>query len=155
MKRCKGISMISLTVAVCILLILSSMLIYNAESGIKIKKLEMMKRDIELLDGKINSYYAKYDDIPVGIEYTNTSLLDKIKLSGQIEQEDNDIYYVIDLNKLDGITLNYGKEFSNINSEADIANNDDIYIINEQSHSIYYVRGIEMDNAWYYTDTSK
>lgn len=148
-----GLSLISLTIAVVILITISSMLLYNAKSGIKIRKLEMMKNDISLLSDKLNSYYVEYGAIPAEIEYSNTILLKRIKDSNQIGENDNDVYYVIDLKALDGVTLNYGRDFSNISTEEDTKKCEDVYIVNEQSHKVYYVKGIEMDRIWYYTDT--
>ena len=150
----KGLSLISLTIAVVILIIISSMLLYNAKSGIKIRKLEMMMNDISLLSDKLNSYYVEYGAIPAEIEYSNTTLLKRLKDSNQIGQNDNDVYYVIDLKALDGVTLNYGRDFSNISTEEDTKKCEDVYIVNEQSHKVYYVKGIEMDRIWYYTDTN-
>ena len=150
----KGLSLISLTIAVVILIIISSMLLYNAKSGIKIRELEMMMNDISLLSDKLNSYYVEYGAIPAEIEYSNTTLLKRLKDSNQIGQNDNDVYYVIDLKALDGVTLNYGRDFSNISTEEDTKKCEDVYIVNEQSHKVYYVKGIEMDRIWYYTDTN-
>lgn len=145
-KRNKGISLISLTVAVCILIVISALLLYNAKSGIKIRQLKMMQNDIKLLDDTINSYYAKYGALPAEIEY-----LGEIKFDPQAN--DNNKYYVIDLKALEGITLNYGSDYNNItldpNNNGDY---DEVYIINEQSHHIYYARGIDMDGVMYYTN---
>ena len=43
MKNNKGITLITLTVAVLIMIILSSMLIYNAKNGLKMKNLKDMQ----------------------------------------------------------------------------------------------------------------
>lgn len=134
-KNCKGVTLIALTVAVVILIIISSILIYNAKNGIKIRNIKMMQNDIEKLDDQIDAYYIKYGAIPASQQYTED-------LSRFTQANDNDIYYIIDLSALEGLTLNYGA-----NEEKD-----DIYIINEQSHHIYYAKGIEIDNVWYYTN---
>ena len=146
--RNKGISLISLTVAVCILIVISSMLIYNAKSGVNIRKLKMMQNDIATLDDAINSYYAKYGALPVKIEYNVMPL----PFFNDISPNDNEVYYVIDLTALEGITLNYGVDYEHINTQEDLLENEDVYVINEQSHRIYYARGIEMDGVVYYTN---
>ena len=146
-KKIAGITLITLVIAVCILIIISSILIYNARTGIRLRSLKMMYNDIELLSDKVNSYYTKYGALPAEIEY-------KGNIHFEPEPNDNDIYYIIDLNALDGISLNYGFDFKNITSENDTSTYSDIYIINEESHHIYYVRGIEMDGVIYYTNNN-
>ncbi len=146
-SRETGITLITLTIAVCILIVISSLLVYNAKNGIKMRNLKMMYNDIELLSDKVEAYNAKYGALPAEIEYWGIRYFSP-------EPNDNDKYYVIDLHALDGISLNYGSDFENITSEQDTLNYDNLYIINEQSHHIYYARGIEMDGVLYYTADS-
>ena len=149
MKKSKetGITLITLAIAVVILVIISSLLVYNAKTGIKLRNLDMMYNDIELLSDKVNSYYTKYGALPASIEYIED-------IAFEPEPNDSTIYYVIDLNALEGISLNYGYGFKNITSEEDTLGNNDVYIINEDSHHIYYAKGIEMDGTVYYTNES-
>ena len=149
MKKSKetGITLITLAIAVVILVIISSLLVYNAKTGIKLRNLDMMYNDIELLSDKVNSYYTKYGALPASIEYIED-------IAFQPEPNDSTIYYVIDLNALEGISLNYGYGFKNITSEEDTLGNNDVYIINKDSHHIYYAKGIEMDGTVYYTNDS-
>lgn len=146
-RKNKGITLITLVVAVTILIIISSLLVYNAKTGIKLRNLKMMYNDIELLSDKVNSYYTKYGALPAEIEYEGNIYFEP-------QPNDNDVYYVIDLNALDGISLNYGLDFKHIESDDDTLAYNDIYIINEQSYHIYYARGIEMDGVVYYTNDS-
>ena len=146
-RKNEGITLITLAIAVVILVIISSLLVYNAKTGIKLRNLDMMYNDIELLSDKVNSYYTKYGALPASIEYIED-------IAFQPEPNDSTIYYVIDLNALDGISLNYGYGFKNITSEEDTLGNNDVYIINEDSHHIYYAKGIEMDGTVYYTNES-
>ena len=143
-EKNKGITLITLVIAVIILIIISSLLVYNAKTGIKLRTLKMMYNDIELLSDKVEAHYAKYGALPAEFEYLGNIYFEP-------EPNDNNIYYVIDLNALDGISLNYGLDFKNITSEDDTLAYNDVYIINGQSHHIYYVRGIEMDGVVYYT----
>ena len=142
----KGVSLISLTITVIVLIIITSMLIYNAKNGVSMRNLNMMENDIELLDDKINSYYVKYGAIPAEIKY-----LGDIRFTSQ--PNDSKEYYVIDLKALEGINLNYGKDFNDITNENDTLNKSDVYIIDKQSHHIYYAKGIQMDGVLYFTTT--
>lgn len=103
--------------------------------GIELSKLNNMYKDIEILEDKIDIYYLNNKKLPVD---------DKIvkRFEDSINPNDNDIYYEIELEKLDNINLTYGSKKQNDN---------DIYIINEQSHTIYYYMGIEYENKLYFT----
>ncbi len=50
------------------------------------------------------------------------------------------------------MTLTYGKDFKNIKNTSDKNTLKDIYIINETSHNIFYVKGIKSDGEMYYTN---
>ena len=147
-RKNKGITLITLTVAICILIIILSVLVYNAQNGIKMRNLKMMQNDIEVLNDKIDAYYVKYGALPIEYRYTN------IKFEPQ--ENDSGEYYVIDINALDGITLNYGEDYSKITettTETQMQENEDVYVIDKQSHHVYYARGIEMDGKRYHTNT--
>ena len=74
-------------------------------------------------------------------------------LDGIKNINDNNEYYVINLNELD-IELNYGKDFEEIINNRDIANEIsdlvDVYIINKQSHTIYYPKGMEYNGKLHF-----
>lgn len=144
-KSNKGITMITLIIAVIIMLVISSTLIYNINIGTSTRNLNNMYSDIQVLKDKIDLYYSSYEALPIiQTEYTNTS-----NIIG-INQNDGNKYYVIDLEAFENLTLNYGegyKEFKTTLS-SDIS---DIYIVNEQSHNVYYVKGIKLDGKTYYT----
>ena len=145
----KGITLITLVVAVSVLLIISSILVYNAKNGIKLRALKQMQNDIELLSDKIDAYYVKYGALPCEIIYPNSNIY------FEKGPNDNNVYYIIDLKAFDGIKLNYGDDYSKITntmSQEEIKKYYDIYIINEQSHHIYYVKGIDVDGVMYYTN---
>ncbi len=147
----KGISLTTLTVAIVLLIIITSILVYNAQTGTKLKKLNEMYNDVELLTDKISIYYSKYAAIPVAIPYENQSKINQIKENLQLSPNDNDKYYIIDLSALENVTLNYGRDYKEVTK--DNANTkEDVYIINEQSHHIYYVKGIILDGISYYTN---
>ena len=77
-----------------------------------------------------------------------------------INPNDGDEYIVIDLEKLDGITLHYGydkdgeyftiKRTKQVTQEIDKME-DEIYVINTKTHQIYFPHGIFVDDVMYYT----
>lgn len=104
-----------------------------------------MYNDIKILKDKIEIYYAKYGTMPIiKTRYTNVSNIKGININ------DNDEYYVIDLEAIDNLTLTYGKDYKAYKEQGN-QSKEDLYIVNEKSHTIYYVKGIELDNNKYYT----
>ncbi len=127
------------------MLIISSTLIYNANTQIQTKKLNNMYNDIKILKDKIEIYYAQYGALPI-IKKTYTNI-ENIK---DININDGQDYYVIDLETIDNLTLTYGKDYKTYKEYLNTEKTD-LYIINEHSHTVYYVKGIEIDKKTYYT----
>ena len=59
LKNNKGIALITLLVAVLMLLIISSIVIYNSTSHYRISNLNKMYNDIHLLNEQVFLYYSK------------------------------------------------------------------------------------------------
>lgn len=162
LKQEKGISLISLAVAIIILVIITNILVYNAKDSIHIKNLTNMYNDISNLREKISNYYSVYGDIPAKIKYENTQAIDKLESAGVIGVNDSkNEYYVIELSALEGLTLNLGRDYETIKNmepitpdkQTQINSLEDIYIINKNSHNIFYVAGVSDGNRkYYYTD---
>ena len=150
-ENSKGITLISLIITIVVLLIISNIIIYSVKNNLGIEKLKNMQNDIENLSDKISAYYNQYGTLPIiDGEYTNTA---KIKENNLIsENVDKGKFYIIDLSALENLTLTYGKDFKNISSTSDKNTLEDIYIINETSHNIFYVKGIKSDGKMYYTN---
>lgn len=150
-KREKGITLASLIIAIAIMLIITSTTIYISFDRFEVNNLNKLSNDIELLEDKVSNYYLKYGVLPVLRETISNN---PIKYDGTLNfvpnTSDNENYYIIDLSAMEGISLNYGKEgYERPNLS------DDVYIINEYSHQIYYVRGIELDGEKYYYKSTK
>lgn len=155
-RQSKGVSMISLVITVIILIILTNVVVYYTTDNIQIKKLTNLYNDIEILRNKTSEYYNEYGKLPIKIKYTNVSNLSSV-LS---KENDTGDFYVIDLEAMNGITLNYGKDYEKVKTNEENADNySNIYIINENSHNVFYVEGVSVkeDNTTkiYYTDYIK
>lgn len=120
--------------AIIIFIIFFEIASYMSES-IKISELNNMYKDISILENKIALYYLDFGNLPIKQDR-------EIEFKKSINPNDNEIYYEIDLNKLDNISLFFGDKILGTN---------DIYIINEQSHTIYYLKGCEYDKKIIYT----
>ena len=154
-KKDKGITLISLSIAVIIILTITGMILYSAKDNIYIKNLTNMENDIANLRDKISSYYSEYGDIPAQTEYPDITNLEN---AGVIGANDTGKFYIIELEKLDGLTLNYGEDYEKYKANGYTYSSDltDIYIINENSHNIFFVEGIRVkendETKMYYTD---
>ncbi len=149
MRKClksnKGITLITLTTTIVVMLIISVSITININPYIQKKNKTNLETDILKLKEEISYYYSKNKTLPIINKYTNILQLEK-------NINDNENYYVIDLSKIKNVNLNYGEDYYKINSEEENVNRFlDIYIINEQSHTIYYPKGVEYNNQMYYT----
>ena len=141
-KNEKGITLVTLIAAIVIMLIISSTLIYNANVGASTKRLNNMYSDITILKGKIDIYYSKYGTLPILHKYTK---IDNIK---ELNNNDNENFYIIDIESLENLTLNYGKGYEKEKTDK-LSQETDIYVVNEKSHNIYYIKGIKFENKLY------
>ncbi len=160
LKNQKGITMITLTIAIIILVLVSNILIYNGKDGVYAKKLENMYNDIESLRDKVVEYYVQYGRIPAdtNIEYQLDGKADLKNNWVSTEENEAGKFYVIDLKALEGVTLNYGKDYQKISSTMssdEISKLTDIYIVNDVTQNVFYVKGIKVKDKTYYSDREK
>lgn len=124
---------------VIIFLLLCSVFIFELiyaliQNGLELNKLNNVYKDIEIIEQRIAIYYLNNGNIPITGE--------KILFDNSINPNDNGTFYEIDLEKLENLSINYGKKEEGI---------EDIYIINEQSHTVYYLKGIVYKNKTIYS----
>ena len=70
-KKDRGITVITLSIAVIIILIVTGMLVYSAKDSIYVKNLTSMQNDISNLRDKISLYYSQYGALPASTEFTS------------------------------------------------------------------------------------
>ena len=133
----KGITLVSVAIAVTLILILTGVIIYNVKDNLGMGKLQEMQNDIKNLRDLVSNYYADNGKIPAKLKYTNEENLERIENSGVISENiDIGDFYIIDLKELENLTLNYGEDYKNISdatTEDEASQYEDIYIINETS----------------------
>lgn len=116
--------------AIIVFLIISVIIIFGiiynlVQDGIKLNKLNNVYKDIDIIEERVTIYYLNNGNIPIKGE--------SIDFNDSINPNDDNNFYEIDLEKLENLSINYGKkEYGD----------KDIYIINEQSHTIYYLDGV-------------
>ena len=146
-KNQKGINLISLSISVMVILVLTGIILYNVKDNLGVQNFKNMQSDIGNLRDKVSAYYTQYGKIPADIQYTNIENIDVIS-----DAVDTGDFYVIDLAAMENVTLTYGRDYENIETVEDVNQLEDLYIINEESHNIFYVRGITLDGETFYTD---
>lgn len=150
-RKQSGINLITLSIAIVIMVIITSVLVYNTRDGARVRELNEMYNDIELLNYKISEYYLDHNALPYGPKYENLDFLN-LADNNQINPNNGEDFYVIDLKLMDGITLNYGEDYDQVRIGGNIDSLVDLYIINEESHTIYYPRGVDIQGLKYYTE---
>ena len=153
-KNEKGITLIALTITIIVLMIVTSITIVNMESSMKIKRVNKLYNDISNLKTKIDAYYIEHKELPILEQYCESqaelkSILETNGVSNiQLDKNDDEYYYVIDLSKIEGLTLSYGKEYnSDLTTDKE---KKDLYIINNRSHQIYYPKTVSFNKKCYY-----
>ena len=131
----KGLSLIVLMITLVLMAILLGVIIRKVDIGADIKNYDYMCADIELLESIVlqgTKGYSVYDGDSISIT--------KADLHGQASPQDGPNYYTINTSKLNNVLLNFGGG----------KNNKDIYIVNEQSLRVYYLKGIKLEGAIYH-----
>lgn len=143
-KNSNGITLVSLVITIAVMIIIASITVSTSMDRFEINNLNKMINDIEFLKEKVSNYYLKYNELPV-VKDTDNNSIEYTNINFSVDTDDNEKYYIIDLEAMGDIALNYGKEgFENLNSS------DDVYIINEETHNIYYVKGIEWNEEYHH-----
>lgn len=136
-KEQSGITLVVLVMTVIVMLILTTTVLIGTYGYRDIKKSKDLLNDLENLGEKVNIYYEKNNKLPVSDIITDNVVT---LLGDSRNANDGGSYYKIDLGLLDNIVLTYGTgKFDK-----------DYFIVNEQSHNVYYFAGLKINNQTYY-----
>ena len=151
----RGITLTTLIIALVMMIILMTALSVNSHTSLNLSKLTRLQNDIEVLNDKVAIYYVKHGEIPKYKSENTTYQIAKSTLQGQIPDlspADGNIYYVLDIGtlqkELNMSRLNYGKGWQSPTSQ-------DRYIINGETHMIYYIQGVHYEGEEYHTIRKK
>ena len=143
LKEEKGITLITLAITILIMMILTITLTASLQSTTDLKQYNEIKSDILLLSQEVKNYYLKNGELPINkaVGYDVTTSGSRFFIPEKDRNpNDSGSYYAIDWTLLD-IKLNKG-------------NNDtekDIYVVNENSFTVYYLAGVILNNDVHYT----
>lgn len=146
-----GITLIALIITIVVMLIVATTGIYASVERLKTNNVKKMFTDIEMLDNRVLDYYAVNEMIPL-VERQGTIIeIGEIK---DVEGANN--LAILDLSKLGQISLIYGRDFEDICRNPDnLTNNSDLYVINQNTFQIFYLKGITANGITYHTKEKK
>lgn len=126
----KGITLMTEVITVVVFLLILGTITYSSISSIQVRALNNMYADILMIQEKAANYYLKYGEAPItGTNITPTCVSDQLN-----KNDDPNGYYKVDFNKLLNVSLN------NKQTEADY------YYINTKTLTVYYSKGVMIDN---------
>lgn len=125
-----------LVITIVVMLIITTTVISLSTNNLKTKNLSNLYSDIKSLDDKISVFYNQYGALPLKEKFAGNMNFQNVANPN----DDIDGYYVIDINKLNGLVLTKKLTWQN----------DDVYIINNKTHTIYYPKGVALDGEIYY-----
>lgn len=144
MKNNKGITLVALTIMIIVLLILSSVAIYNGSGTIKYIKFNKIKSQVEIMQTEVNSWYQQYNsgntsvlDYGIDISACDQEKLQKTLTDVNISSTDKDNYryfsadYLVNTLSIDGI--------------------DEAFLVDIKNRNIILFEGITYDGETYYT----
>ena len=134
LKSNKGITIISLIITIVLMIILTTVIVIDVDTGSDYKRYKLMCADVDLLEDKVLIYYNQFGEIPKKEEDITEELPKEIS-----ETNEKTKFSYLDVNKLNNLTLNYGEE-------------EDVFIIDNLTFEVYYLNGIEYKDEIFYTD---
>lgn len=167
-KSENGVSLMSMIITVIIMFLIVGMIVYSSSNTIRVRDINNLNNDIKTLQEKVDLFYLEYGLLPYGLDYNKEPIryeyVDTIDPSAPAEgylsqaginayigviinspyrnPNDNNVYYEIDLNNFENLALT---NYSSSNPDKYV------YVVNEQSHSVYLVSGIRVDQKYYYS----
>lgn len=148
MKNNKGITMISLSIVVLIMILLASVTAYEANGLISIARVQSVTTDLLLIQAKIRIINEKIVfetdedkklELYVGTKLSEgNSILEKMKNKSIITTDDisNNNYYLLSKDNL----ISMGLESKNSNDE---------YVVDYTTEEVIYVKGVKNSEGKY------
>ena len=147
-KNEKGITLVTLTITIVVLMILSFSINVSVKSTMETRNYNYVKEDIINLSEEVKAYYLKNNSLPID-ETKTYNLADYGEPSEDINPNDYGNYYRINVSLLENISLNNG----GINNNEANEETDDMYVVNEYSLTVYYLKGATFGGQKHYTIT--
>lgn len=138
----KGITMSVVLIAVVIMLILITSATVVGTTSISTANYEDFKSVLGRVSNDVNVYYVKNNELPVennviSTESLSVSFQDELEKKGDLNKK----LFIVDMKKINDSTITIGR--GSFSSE-------DIFLVAEDSHNVYYLKGHEFKRVKYY-----
>ena len=138
----KGISMVTVLIAVSVMMILVSSVSVIGSSAISSANFEEYKSKVERVADEINIYINENGTLPITNQIVSINSLGGDFLEAVKEKNDlSNKFYVVDISKLNDYSIDKGK--GNLN-------NKDVFLIAENSNNVYYLKGFKYKGKVYF-----
>ena len=137
-----------MTITIVVLMILSFSINVSVKLTMETRNYNYVKEDIINLSEEVKAYYLKNNSLPID-ETKTYNLADYGVPSEDINPNDYGNYYRINVSLLENISLNNG----GINNNEANEETDDMYVVNEYSLTVYYLKGATFGGQKHYTIT--
>lgn len=138
----KGISMVTVLIAVSVMMILISSVSAIGSSAISSANFEEYKSKVERVADEINIYINENGTLPITNQIVSINSLGGDFLEAVKEKNDlSNKFYVVDISKLNDYSIENGK--GNLN-------NKDVFLIAENSNNVYYLKGFKYKGKVYF-----
>lgn len=137
-----GISMMMLVVSVSVMMILVTSASIIGLNSVKTANFEEFKSVLSRVSDDVNYYYIKNGKLPVKSSLEGVEVIDSMSINDEFYNQvvangdNNELLYIIDLEKLEDNTINF--------------NIDDVFVVSEYSHNIYTLNGFRYKSKIYY-----
>ena len=144
-KNESGITLIALTVTIVVMMILIIGISAVMTTNIEIENYNKVKEDIVALTEAVKLYYLQNSKLPI----VETPTISRLNIpTKDINPNDNNRYYYINTSLLTDVQLNCGKGNTN---KTYTSSDNDLYVLNEKSLTVYYLKGAVLDGQKHYT----
>lgn len=139
----KGVSLVTVIIAVSVMMVLISSVSVIGSSAISSANFEEYKSTIERVANEVNIYVNENNSLPVTNEIVSINSLGDDFLSDVKEKNDlSNKFYVVDVSKLNDYNIEKGK-----GSVSD----KDVFLVTENTNNVYYLKGFKYRGEIYFT----
>ncbi len=142
MNRKSGISLVIVATAVIIMLTLISVASVVGSNAITSANFDEYISNIRRVADDVNEYYVENKTLPVTSEIvTTSSLSDEFRGEATLNGDLNNKLFVIDVSLLKDSTIKNG---------TGTVQNQDVYLVAEDTNNVYYMKGFKYKSKTYY-----
>ena len=142
MKKRKGISLVIVTTAVAIMMILISVASVVGSGAISSANFDEYRSNISRVSDLVNEYYLQNDSLPVTNDVVNLySLPNDFRAELNDNNDLSNTLFVINVDLLNDETIKNGR--GTLSSQ-------DVFLVAEETNNVYYMKGFKYKSKTYY-----